>query len=408
MRKMPKQRIKVQGHPDNTILYFDCFAGLSGSMVVGALLDLGLPFPVLRNELKKLPLKAYRPHAQRSTRHHISCMLFDVDVKEEKSIERSFGDIKRLISDSLLNKRVKEISLKVFSRLAEAEAKVHNLSPDKVQFHEVGSIDTIVDIVGTAVGLDYFGIGEFYCSPLPLSRGFISCRHGKLPLPAPATLALLKEVPTYAVDTQAELVTPTGAAIATALVKDFGPMPAMRIASVGYGKGKHEVDEIPNLLRLVLGHPVTVPELRPVMIVESHIDDMNPELYDYLMEKLFAAGALDVSLSPLQMKKNRPGTLLRVVSPEALKDLLVEIILRETTTLGVRYYGAQRFAVERAIGRLGTEWGPVKVKIVKGIDGQQVIYPEYEECRKIANKHRIPLKYVYRKVTLAGEKEPVD
>lgn len=408
MRKTPKQKIKAPGCPHHPILYFDCFAGISGNMVVGAFLDLGLPLSKLRNELRKLSLEGYRCQAHRSARYHISSLFFEVDVKGKMSSERSFADIKKLISESRLEAHVKKISLKIFKRMAEAEACVHNQPLAQVHFHEVGGIDTIVDIVGAAVGLDYFGIKELYCSHLPLPRGLISSRHGKLPLPAPATLALLEGVPTYPVNTKVELVTPTGAAIVTALAKDFGQMPAMRIGKVGYGAGKYELAEIPNLLRLVCGHPVTVPESKPVTIIESHIDDMNPEFYDHLMEELFAAGALDVSLSPLQMKKNRPGTLLRVVSPEAVKGLLIEIIMRETTTLGLRYYQAQRFAVERSIRQIRTEWGAVKVKIGEGINGQQTVYPEYEECRRIANKHHIPLKYVYQKVILASEKELVN
>lgn len=272
----------------------------------------------------------------------------------------------------------------------------------------MGGVDTIVDIVGAAIGFNYFDIKEFYCSPLPMSRGWITSSHGRLPLPAPATLVLLKGVPTYPVDSQAELVTPTGAAIVTALAKDFGQMPAMRIDKAGYGAGASELSEIPNLLRLVCGHPLAIPESKPVTVIESHIDDMNPEFYDHLMDKLFEAGALDVSLSPLQMKKNRPGTLLRVISPEAVKGLLMEIILRETTTLGLRYYEARRFAVERTVSQVRTEWGLVRVKIARGMDGRRIVYPEYEECRKIANEHNVPLKYVYQKIALAGAGEQVD
>ncbi len=408
MRKMPRQKIKAQECLGSPLLYFDCFAGISGNMVLGALLDLGLPLATLKSELGKLSLNGYRLKTQRSIRYHIHSIFFEVDAKEETPSERSFADIRQLILESRLDDHIKKTSLKIFRRLAEAEACVHRVPVAKVQFHELGGIDTIVDIVGAAIGFEYFGIKEFYCSPLPMSRGLITSRHGNLPLPSPATLALLEGVPSYPLDSKLELVTPTGAAIVTALSKAFTQMPAMRIGKIGYGTGKYELSEIPNMLRLVYGHPVSIPESKPVTVIESNIDDMNPEFYDHLMEKLFAAGALDVSLSPLQMKKNRPGTLLQVVSSQGVKDLLIEIILRETTTLGLRYYGAQRFALERTTGNLETEWGRVKVKIVRGTDGQQIVYPEYEECRKIANKHKVPLKYVYQKIVRASERMPVD
>ncbi|TSA12332.1 MAG: nickel pincer cofactor biosynthesis protein LarC [Deltaproteobacteria bacterium] len=408
MQKTLIQKNKIPGYARNSILYFDCLGGISGNMVVGALLDLGLPLKKLRGELKKLSLKGYRCQARRSKKYPISSIFFEVDVREKAPPERPFVDIRELISESLLDAPVKKISLKIFKHLAGAEAHVHNTPLAKVHFHEVGGVDTIVDIVGAAIGFNYFGIKEFYCSPLPMSRGWITSSHGRLPLPAPATLVLLKGVPTYPVDSQAELVTPTGAAIVTALAKDFGQMPTMRIDKAGYGAGASELSEIPNLLRLVSGHPLAIPESRPVTVIESHIDDMNPEFYDHLMDKLFEAGALDVSLSPIQMKKNRPGTLLRVISPEAVKGLLMEIILRETTTLGMRYYGVRRFAVERTVGQVRTEWGLVKVKIAREIDGRRAVYPEYEECRKIANEHNVPLKYVYQKIALAGAGEQVD
>ncbi|MEW5948162.1 MAG: nickel pincer cofactor biosynthesis protein LarC [Thermodesulfobacteriota bacterium] len=408
MQETRIQKNKIPGYTGDSILYFDCLGGISGNMVVGALLDLGLPLEKLRGELKKLSLKGYHCRACRSKKYPISSIFFEVEVKEKAPPERPFADIRQLISESTLDAPVKKISLNIFKRLAGAEARVHNTPPAKVHFHEVGGVDTIVDIVGAAIGFNYFGIKEFYCSPLPMSRGWINSSHGRLPLPAPATLALLKGAPTYPVDSQVELVTPTGAAIVTTLAKDFGQMPAMRIDKTGYGAGTSELPEIPNLLRLISGHPLAIPESRPVTVIESHIDDMNPEFYDHLMDKLFEAGALDVSLSPIQMKKNRPGTLLRVISPEALKGLLMEIILRETTTLGMRYYGARRFAVERTIGQVRTEWGLVKVKIARETDGRRVVYPEYEECRKIANEHNVPLKYVYQKIALAGAGEQAD
>lgn len=392
------------GLMQNTILYFDCFAGVSGSMVVGALLNLGLPLDLLKNELDKLNLRDYSLKVENSSITHLNGTLFEVDFKEENHT-RSFSDCRRLIEDSTLCSGVKKTSLSIFEHLAAAEARIHNVPIEDVHFHEIGAIDTIVDIVSAAVGFDHFGIAAFFCSPLPLSSGWISSNHGCLPLPAPATLELLEGIPTYPVRVNSELVTPTGAAIVKTLTCDFGQMPAMRIGKVGYGAGKYDLAELPNLLRLVTGTRGEVSEAKPVTIIEANIDDMNPEFYGFIMERLFEAGALDVSFSPLQMKKNRPGVLLRVMSPRGIRNVLMEMILSETTSLGVRYYGAERLALERSAGQVLTQWGPVGVKISKDLNGEYTSYPEYEECRAIAQKYGVPLKKVYREVIRHSEED---
>lgn len=394
---------KAETVPGNSdLIYFDCFAGVSGNMMVGGLIDLGLPLSKLEEDLNKLGLEGYRLKVETCCVSHIRGTSFEVELDPAPPIERSFSQIRNLISESRLDRPVKETSLKIFSRLAEIESHVHRQPLEDVHFHELGATDTIIDIVGTSVGVAYFGIEAFYSSPLPLSKGWAESRHGRLPLPAPATLELLQGIPVYAIDGDLEVVTPTGAAIISTLAKGFGPIPSMTLGRTGYGVGKYMLPGIPNLLRLITGHGVSVPEAKPITVMECHIDDMNPEFYDFVMERLFEAGALDVSLAPLQMKKNRPGTLLRVLSPKGMESLLAEIILKETTTLGVRYYGVERIALRRETAQVRTEWGPVNAKVITGIDGRRVLYPEYQECRKIAVRFEIPLKDVYAKVIVAG------
>ncbi|MFH1146125.1 MAG: nickel pincer cofactor biosynthesis protein LarC [Pseudomonadota bacterium] len=395
---------KADSAPDNSdLIYFDCFAGVSGNMVVGGFIDLGLPITKLEEGLEKLGLKGYRLKVETRCISHIRGTSFEVVLDHAPPVERSFGQIRSLISESSLDQPVKETSVRIFSRLAEAESRIHGQHPEDVHFHELGAIDTIIDIVGTSIGVAYFGIDAFYSSPLPLSKGWTESGHGRLPLPAPATLELLQGIPVYAIDADIEAVTPTGAAIISTLAKGFGPIPSMTLGKTGYGAGQYILPGIPNLLRLMTGHAASVPEAKPVTVIECHIDDMNPEFYDFVMEKLFEAGALDVSLAPIHMKKNRPGTMLRVLGPKGMESFFAEIIFRETTTLGVRYYGVERLALQRETAQVQTEWGPVKAKMITGVNGRKTLYPEYRECREIAVKFQVPLKDVYEKVTAAGK-----
>lgn len=384
-----------------TIAYLDCFSGISGNMMVGALLDAGMPLEYLAAELKKLSLSSYKLIDKEVAKHGIRARYFNVDVSKWFQPARNFNDIREIIENSLLSEPVKQRSLAVFSRLAAAEAKVHGVSVDKVHFHEVGAIDSIVDIVGTAIGLEYLGIEEIYASALHVGAGYIKCSHGLMPVPAPATAELLTGIPFYAGDIRKELVTPTGAAIVATLAKGFGSPPAYFITrKVCYGAGSRDID-IPNVLRLYLG----AKELRDDIgaagesrIIETNIDDLNPQVYGYVMERLFAAGAHEVYLTSILMKKNRPGTKITVMASAGKVSDMVQILLAETSTLGVRILGCETTHIDVSLLKIETEWGPVKVKIGKLNDKVMNIAPEFEDCKAIAVKYNIPLKTIQLQV----------
>jgi uncharacterized protein (TIGR00299 family) protein len=374
------------------VLYFDCFSGISGDMTLAALLDLGLPQEKLRLELEKLGLKNYSLKIFQGSRNGIAAVGMEVKVEPGEKHHRNFLDIRKIIEGSSLNPGVKKTSLAIFQRLAEVEAKVHAQKVEEVHFHEVGAVDSIVDIVGTAIGIDYFQPHKILSSELPMGRGLVQCQHGWLPLPAPATLELLKGYPLKSVEVEGELVTPTGAAIVATLSSGVTPFPAMAAKKIGYGMGKKNFPDRPNLLRLVLGEATEAYLTDRVIILEANIDDMNPEFYDYLMERLFERGALDVSLNPLLMKKNRPGTLLRVIAQEHDTEALSDVILRESTTLGVRSYAAGRKKLPREVKEVETKYGWVRVKI----SGNLRFQPEYEDCKRIALEKGVPIQEVYR------------
>lgn len=374
------------------ILYFDCFSGVSGDMTLAALLSLGLPKEKLLGELKKLSLENYSVEISAGSRSGIAATGVEVQVGHQHHDHRHFSDIRAMIQESALAEKVKEISLRIFQRLAEAEARVHNKTVDDVHFHEVGAVDSIVDIVGTAIGIAHFDLDRIFSSELPMGRGFVNCQHGRLPLPAPATLEVLKGYPVKNVDVEGELVTPTGAAIVASLSSGVSGWPDGIIHAIGYGMGKKEFPDRPNLLRLALGEASGIYDTDRAIVLEANIDDMNPEFYGFVMERLFAEKALDVSLSHLLMKKNRPGTLLRVIAAEADAEKLTEVVLRETTTLGVRAYPVTRKKLPREQKEIQTKYGMVRVKVSGGIRFQ----PEYEDCRRIALEKKIPIQDVYR------------
>ena len=392
------------------LAYFDCFSGISGDMTLGALLDLGVPLEWLKEQLHRVPLADFDILVSPVQRHGIHAASVQVEIQDSKT-SRHYSDIRDLIENSPLSDSVKSTSLAIFKRLAEAEARIHHRPVDHVHFHEVGGVDAIVDIVGTALGLDYLGIKKIVASPVPLGKGFVACSHGNLPLPAPATLGILEGVPVYGTDIPYELVTPTGAAIIRSLAQRFEPLPQMVIARIGYGAGQHDFEDRPNLLRVLLGaESESAVDLDgklsedQITIVETCIDDMNPELFGYLMERLFEDGALDVYWIPVYMKKNRPGTMLQVLCKIDRRETLIHRILIETTTLGVRYYPSRRRLLKRESVEVKTSYGVIAVKRIKDPQGNVRNIPEYEECRKIAIKKNIPLRVVYDTITSEASK----
>jgi len=420
----------------NRILYFDCFAGASGDMIIGALLDLGLDLELLKAELAKLGLEGYEIRARKIMKSGFSATKFDVLDKNGQLHDngydsphhnhdydlhqgdqgrhedsqrhhhgrlhhRKLSDILYLIEQSRLPADVKVKSIAVFNRLAAAEAKIHGTVPEEVHFHEVGATDAIVDIVGAVIGVHLLGINRILVSPLPAGRGFVKCLHGIIPVPAPAAIELLQGMTMFGSEHDGETVTPTGAAIVSTLAEACGPMPEMTIVKVGYGAGTREF-AVPNLLRAVMGDEITkdVPyydcSVETVMELEANIDDMNPEFFDYIFDQLLKNGALDVFLVPAQMKKNRPAAILKVLCAERDLHTMAGLLFTETSTIGVRVNRWQRFCLRREIIRVQTEFGEVRVKQAM-LDGKIVNQaPEYEDCKEIARACKIPLKQVYQ------------
>jgi len=379
------------------IAYFQCFSGISGDMVLGALLDLGLEVSHLEEELSKLPMEGYSLSAERLKKGGITGVRFRVDVHKEQH-SRKHARIRQMIEDSQLSLEVKDVSLRIFRRLAEAEAHVHGVELEEVHFHEVGAVDSIIDIVGTAVGFSDLGIRRVLASPLTVGSGFVETQHGRLPLPAPATAKLLVDVPIRASRVEGERVTPTGAAIVTTLAEGYGAIPFMTLKAVGYGVGAREYQDAPNVLRVLLGDAEETWETDRSVVVETNLDDMSPEWYGFLMERLFNLGVQDVFFSPIQMKKNRPGTLVRVICSERLADEVARVIFMETTTIGVRYHTVERIKLPRHTTVVHTPYGELNVKVVKGLDGGQRVVPEYESCVRVAREKGIALREVYQAV----------
>ncbi len=374
------------------IAYLDCFSGISGNMLLGALMELGVGEEALRADLAGLGLKDWDLRLQKVKRGALAATLVEVETTAPQP-RRNLSEILAILHQSPLADSVKEKACAVFSRLAQAEAQVHNQPPEEVHFHEVGATDAIIDVVGTVAGLHRLGVEKVFCSPLPLARGWVESSHGPLPLPAPATALLLRDAPTYGVEGEMELVTPTGAALAVTLAQGFGPQPAMTTTAVGHGAGSADLLR-PNILRVLLGETPTG-ETERLCLVETNIDDMNPELYDNLMERLFAAGALEVYFTPVIMKKSRPGTLVSALCRLEHKEQISRTLFAETTTLGLRIAEVERRCLEREFLEVDTRWGKVKIKV--GRSGKEIISaaPEYEDCRRLARQHNLPLRQVY-------------
>lgn len=380
--------------------YLDCFSGISGDMTLGALVDLGVPIEWLEENLRKLPLPGFELSAASVNKGGIQAIDVRVDVKDAETC-RNYAVIKALIENSDLNERVKALSGEMFQRIGEAEAKVHGCELEDVHFHEVGGIDAIVDMVGTALGIDYLGVERVVSACVPVGGGTVTCSHGELPVPAPATCEILENIPVYG-GGETELTTPTGAAIIKTLADEFGPLPEMKIQKTGYGSGKRQTGGRPNLLRILLGETGDSGELfvhDHITVVEANIDDMNPEVCGYVMDKLFFDGALDVFFMPVFMKKNRPGTLLQVLCGCEYKDKIIRRILSETSSIGLRYYPVERCLLEREEMSVDTAWGKMAVKKVRRPGGKTELVPEYEACCRVANENGIPIREVYDTLT---------
>ncbi len=377
--------------------YFDCFSGISGDMTLGALVDSGAALPVLEQELRRLPLTGWRLSAQRVKRRGIAATQVKVDSAGEHA-HRGLSEILVMIAAADFSPRVADRAARIFQRLGESEARIHGLPVEKVHFHEVGAVDSIVDIVGAAIGFDLLGIDEFYFSPLNVGAGTVRAAHGVLPVPAPATADLLRGAPVYSTGVELEMVTPTGAAIASTLAETFGPMPPMRIQAAGYGAGSADPPAQANVLRLLIGESSAAEAdsepAQTVSVIEANVDDMSPQLYGYFAEQARIAGALEVFCVAAQMKKGRPGVLLTVVCAPSKEPELVELIFRETTTIGVRTRESRRETLEREFVPVDTAFGRVAMKVSRRKGVELNAAPEYEDCARIAAAKGVPLKEV--------------
>lgn len=382
--------------------YLDCFSGISGDMLLGALLDAGVPESCFREVVAALPLQGTSLAVHRRTVQGFAATQVEVTSAphdHHHHTHRHLPEIETLLEKADIPSTIRNRSLAVFTRLAEAEAAVHGTTVDHIHFHEVGAVDAIVDIVATVAGFEYLNIKTLICSPLPMPRGWISCAHGEIPLPGPAVCRLLAGVPVYGEELGQELVTPTGAALVRELADGFGPMPPMLLERTGYGAGSMErSDGRPNLLRLLLGQGTKVAEAQQVEVIETHLDDWNPELWPYVSDQLMAAGALDVCLIPMLMKKGRPGFLLRVIAEPAHSQPLATLILSETRAIGLRRRREERITLPRECITVTTPWGNLPAKRITTPAGV-VVAPEYEACRAVAEAHRVPLQAVYAAIS---------
>lgn len=376
------------------IAFFDCFAGISGDMVLGALVDAGADAAEVRSALAGLPVSEYDLSFDKVVKRGVAATQARVNLRDSER-SRHLAEIEQIIAGAGLPQRACDRALRVFRRLAEAEAKVHGIGVDEVHFHEVGAVDAIVDVVGSCVAMELLAIEELHGSALPYARGYVKAAHGTMPNPAPATAELLTGAPTYGVDVEAEIVTPTGAAILTALASSLGSCPPMTVTNIGYGAGQMDLP-VSNALRVVVGDRA-VPQIGGdrVVQIETNLDDMNPEFYEVTMERLFAAGALDVFLTPIQMKKSRPGTVVTVLcSPESV-SAAADILFAETSTFGLRLTELSRLCLDRQWKSVQTEYGEIRLKL--GFAGGELrcSAPEYEDCKAAAARTGSPVKVVY-------------
>jgi len=376
------------------IAYFDCFSGASGDMILGSLVDAGLNPNGFRETLKKLRIPTVRLKIKKVLKGGLSATHVIVEGRGEKRHHRSLQEILRIVKRSSLEAEVKEKSREVFERIASVEAKIHRVAMEEVHFHELGGLDSIVDIVGAVWGIRQMAIEKVFVSRVNVGGGFVKCEHGILPVPAPATLSLMKGRPIYSSGVERELLTPTGAALLTTLGSEFGSMPMISVERIGYGAGRDDLPH-PNLLRLIVGTSTPASAKERVIVVETNIDDMNPQIYDYVMEKLLAMEVLEIFITPILMKKNRPGHLLTVISPSEKLSAITKFLLTETTTLGLRWHEEERAKAEREIVPLQTQHGRIRFKVARW-EGKVInLSPEYEDCKKLAKEKGIPLKEIF-------------
>ncbi len=378
--------------------YFDTIGGVSGDMTLGAFISAGISLDELIQELSGLQLTGFELQARHIERNGIVAVKLDVVISEQPHYHRHLKDIEKLIDGGTLSGSVKERAKKIFRTVAVAEAKVHNTDIEKVHFHEVGAIDSLIDIVGTAICIEKLGIQRIYSSPVKTgSGGFVNSQHGKLPIPTPATMEILKGYPTMLTDIPFELATPTGAAIIRTLSGGMLASENITVERIGYGAGGREIAEVPNLLRLLIGELAPEYSAEDIVSIETNIDNMKPELYPYVIEQLLAAGALDAYMIPILMKKGRPGIILSTLAERARIDSLLAVLFRETTTLGVRLQPVGRKKLPRQIRTISTSFGPVNVKAVLH-EGKEHLHVEFEECKRIAQEYKLPLRDVYAKL----------
>ena len=375
------------------IAYFDCFSGASGDMILGSLIDAGLSARRLKEMVKQLRIPTIRLRAKKVLKNGISSTQVIVEGIEKRS-HRTLKEILRIVEKSGVEVEVKEKSDEIFKRIASVEAMIHQIPAEEVHFHELGGLDSIVDIIGSVWGIRQLGIEKIYVSKTNVGTGFITCEHGILPVPAPAALALMEGKPIYSSGIERELLTPTGAALLSTLGSEFGSMPLMKVERIGYGAGRDDLPH-PNLLRLIIGTSEVTSARERVVVIETNIDDMNPQFYDYVMEKLFSIEVLEVFFTPVLMKKNRPGTLFTVIGPSEKLPAIIEVLLKETTTLGLRWHEEERVKTERIIVTKETRYGKIRFKLAKW-EGKVINYsPEYEDCKRLALKRSVPLKEIF-------------
>lgn len=381
------------------VLCYDCFSGISGDMNLGAMIDLGITESFLKNELEKLNLRGWELIAEKDQRHGITGTKVTVKQTVHEHAHRHLSDIGKIISESSLSDADKRLSMKIFLKIATAEALVHDIPVEEVHFHEVGAVDSIIDVAGAAICFNALNVDAVFVSEVEMGSGFVNCDHGKLPVPAPATAEIMKGIPARTGGVDFEATTPTGAAILSVLGTVFSSGHAVKIEKTAYGVGHKDHPEVPNLLRVSLGETsAKTLSGHQALLIESNIDDMNPEFYDYISERLFKAGASDVYCSQIIMKKGRPGVILNVICEAGLEDIIKEIIFKESTTVGIRTFDFKKDTLAREFGKLNTKYGEVTIKR-SFYKGQEVsVKPEYDECRKIAAEKGIPVKEVYNNI----------